>query len=198
MISKERLQDLYETQKRSSAEIASVLECSENKVNYWIRKHGIKKRSISDAVYARLNPDGHPFTIRVARDIDDEKLYGLGMGLFWGEGTKRSKHAVRLGNTDPDLIRVFLLFLERICGVDRSKIKFGLQIFSDMNKNKALEVWVDRLGVKKSQFQKVIVTPARGVGNYKQKTKYGVLTVYFNNKYLKEYIDGEIEKLREM
>ena len=87
-------------------------------------------------------------------------------------------------------------FLYRIYGVPKSKLRFGLQIFSDIKGKEALEFWTKQLHVKLSQFQKVVITPARGIGTYKNKMKYGVLTVYFHNVKLKRILIEEIEKLK--
>ena len=51
MISPDKLYDLYIEEKKSVAQIAILLECSQNKVNYWLEKYEIAKRSISDAMY---------------------------------------------------------------------------------------------------------------------------------------------------
>ncbi len=176
--------------------LARTLACSESKINYWIRKHGIQKRSISEAVYAKRNPHGDPFSAKIPSNPEEHFLLGLGVGLYWGEGNKKNISAVRLGNTDPDLIRAFVRFLERIYKVRKEKFRFGLQIFSDMEPTEVLSFWTRALKVSRSQFGKVIVTPARGVGNYKEKTKYGVVTVYVSNIKLRNLLIGEIEKLR--
>lgn len=195
MIKKEVLEKLYKEKNKSCAEIGKILGYSEKKVDYWIKKHRIPKRSISDAVYARCNPDGDPFSVNKVKNTENAFLFGLGLGLYWGEGTKSNKHTVRLGNTDPRLVKKFIEFLEQIYCIDRKKLKFGLQIFSDMSPQKAKKFWKEELGVQSNQFQKVIVTPERGVGNYRYKTKHGVLTVHFNNKKLRDVICGAIEKL---
>ena len=60
-ISKESLIKLYLTEGNSVAVIARQLRCSENKVNYYLKKHGISKRTISEAAYLKHNPAGDPF-----------------------------------------------------------------------------------------------------------------------------------------
>ncbi len=120
-------------------------------------------------------------------------MLGLGLGLFWGEGNKRSKNSVRLGNTNPAIIRNFLKFLLELFKVDKEKLRFGLQVFSDMPKEKVLNFWLNELrpfSIKRSQFFKVTVTPVRGIGNYREKPKFGVLTVHFGNSKLKRLIDS--------
>jgi len=195
-IPKERLKFLYTEKKMSAAQIGKTLNCSPNKVNYWINKYSIPKRSISEAIYVKANPKGDPFQYKKPRTGKAKVLYGLGVGLYWGEGTKRNRNSVRLGNTDPEMILCFIDFLDVIYNIRRSKLRYGLQIFSDINPIRASKFWAKRLRAHKRQFYKTVVTPARGQGNYRRKLKYGVLTVYFSNVKLQEHLCKEIEKFR--
>lgn len=170
----------------SMAEIAKKLECSINKVVYSMDKYGIERRSISDAIYTKHNPAGDPFSIKQVSTPEEAQLLGLGLGLYWGEGNKANKYSVRLGNTDPELIKVFIKFLEQICGVSKSKLRFGIQLFSDCSPEESLDYWKERLGVGDSQFYKVTVTMARSKGTYRHKNRHGVLTVYCHNKKLRD------------
>jgi len=186
------IKKLYVNNKKSSAEIAKIFNCSERAVNYWLTRYEVKKRSISEAVYLKNNPNGDPFKIRTIKTVQDAKLLGLGLGLYWGEGNKKSKNSVRLGNTDPKLIKKFLEFLVRICGIEKKKLRFGLQVFSDMNTDQTLRFWLKELrgyGINRNQFFKVTVTPSRSLGTYKEKSKFGVMTVHFCNTKLKNLID---------
>lgn len=181
---------------KSSAEIAKLAQCSISNVNYWLGKYHIPKRSISDAIYTKRNPNGDPFKVSKPSSVEDAKLFGLGLGLYWGEGNKLNKHSVRLGNTDPHLVKRFIEFLERICGIDQNKLRFGLQIFSDISPIIAKKFWCNMLNVPAAQFQKIIVTPARSLGTYRNKSQYGVLTVYYNNKKLRDIINKMIDDLK--
>lgn len=195
VLNSEELKRLYFQENLSVPEIAERLQCSPNKVNYWFKKYKLGKRSISEALYQRRNPEGDPFRFSKPTSLDEAFLLGLGIGLYWGEGNKRNRTTVRLGNTDPKLIRKFIQFLVESYGVLPHKFRFGLQIFSDMNPDKALSFWIKSLNVSKKQFGKVIVTPARGVGTYRDKTKHGVLTVYVSNIKLRDLLCQQIEKL---
>lgn len=190
MIAKEQLEKLYLHDKISMMDIALRLDCSVNKVVYWMDKYQIKRRTISDAIYHRANPKGDPFLLKLATTLEEAKLLGLGIGLYWGEGTKASTHQVRLGNSDPALLKNFINFLVKICGVERSRLKFGLQIFTDINPAEALTYWVRELNVDVSQFYKVHVTISGSIGTYRKRSKYGVVTVYFNNKKLRDILVG--------
>lgn len=191
-IDRETLEQLYNAQKMSMQEIAAHLSCSLNKVAYWMNKYSIPRRSISEAIYYQNNPSGDPFSVSPILSLDDSFLAGLGYGLYWGEGAKSNKYAVRLGNTDPALIKYFIMFLEKIYGIPRTKLKFGIQIFSDMDVDKELSFWIKYLEMEPKQFQKPIVTISGSIGTYKAKSKHGVLTIHFNNKKLRDIL---VEKL---
>ena len=164
-------------------EIAVLMNCSLHRVKYWLTKHNIQTRTISDAIYKWHNPKGDPFEFRPPETAEEYKLLGMGLGLYWGEGTKSDKGAVRLGNTDPKLIKMFIKFLVRFFGISKKDLRFGLQIFTDIDPNEALDFWAKGLNINKSQFQKVIVTISGSIGTYRKKSQYGVLTVlYFNTK----------------
>ena len=192
---KETLHNLYIVKRKSVAHIGAQFKCSQNKINYWLARHNIKKRTISEAIYILKNPLGDPFTLKVPHTLKEGILYGLGLGLYWGEGLKRGKGGVRLGNTDVHLMRKFIEFLQKVFLVKKSKLRFGLQIFSDIAPHEALNYWKRELHIHKDQFYKVIVSKVRGKGTYKYKSKHGVMMVYLNNVRLKELICKLIDNL---
>ena len=192
---KKELQYLYITKKYSTAHIAGLFRCSLRKVDYWLKRYFIPKRNISEAIYAKRNPKGDPFKIRLPDNMENAMLYGLGLGLYWGEGTKSNKNSIRLGNTDARLIKSFIQFLVKIYGIETKKLRFGLQIFNDVSARRALAYWRKELRATPRQFQKVVVSRVRGESSYKNKSKYGVLTIYFNNKRLRDILCTTIERL---
>ena len=195
MVEQRVLEKLYLQKRYSVSEISKKLGISQGQINYYLEKYGIQKRSIRDSAYLKWNPNGDPFKVSRPNSINAAFLFGLGMGLYWGEGTKMSKTLVRLANSDPRLILSFLNFLKNTCGIDALRLRCGLQIFGDMNVDKALSFWSKKLKIPVSRFYKLVVTPHRGVGNYRQKTKYGVLTIYFNNRKLRDILVAAIERI---
>lgn len=194
--SKDLLRDLYLQHRLSSAEIAQKLLCSETKVNYWLSRYGIQKRSISEAVYQRANPKGNPFRSKPIKSLEDAFIFGLGLGLYWGEGNKKDPSSVRLGNSDPELVKAFLYFLEDRFATDRRRLRFGLQLFSDMDTKAAERFWSRHLGVSAKSFYKTVITPSGKIGSYREKTKYGVMTLYFHNSRLKRLLLEQIDNLQ--
>ncbi|MFA6536185.1 MAG: hypothetical protein WC250_03385 [Candidatus Paceibacterota bacterium] len=195
MIKRSELTELYQNSKLSAAQIAEKINCSEGKVNYWLSKYEISKRSISEAIYQKHNPLGDPFMVTFPKNVDEGVLYGLGLGLYWGEGAKRGNGGVRLGNTDANLIRKFIDFLEVFYSINKKSLHFGLQIFGDISPEKALSFWTKTLKVSKKQFYKIIISKVRGSGTYKYKSENGVLMVYFNNIKLKRLLCDKIDNI---
>jgi hypothetical protein len=187
---------LYTTDRKSVREIAHQFGCSESRVNYWLKKYKIPKRSISEAIYQSHNPTGHPFTLKKLKTSKDFFLFGLGVGLYWGEGTKSNLNSVRLGNTDPDLLKNFILFLEKLYGIKKDKLRFGVQVFTDLAPAVCLKYWCSTLDISPQQFYKPVISKSQSRGTYRRKAQYGVITIYFNNTKLRDILTGEIEKLR--
>lgn len=182
------LRKLYMEEGKSIKEISKILNCSVHKISYWMLKYNINTRSISEAVYLKNNPNGDPFIFNKPKTINDSWLLGMGLGLYWGEGTKADKVSVRLGNTDPELVSTFIQFLVKIFGIHRKDLKFGLQLFNDVSVGEALDFWQKKLKIDKSQFYKTVATKSRAKGTYRKKSKYGVLTVYYHNRKLRDLL----------
>ena len=193
-MNKSSLERYYVQEKKSAADIARVYTCSQRTINYWLKKYNIPKRSIREALYIKNNPHGDPFVIKNPKTKDELILFGMGLGLYWGEGTKASKNAIRLGNSDPLLMKKFMEFLETLFGVKKKDLKFQLQIFSDLCTCDVEKIWMEKLGIHKKQLYKTIVTPQRSPGTYRKKNKYGVVTLYYGNTKLRDVIYNLLPK----
>ena len=124
------------------------------------------------------------------------ELFFVSLGLYLGEGTKRGNHQVALGNTNPLILKAFLAFLRTICKVNESKIFAELNIFNDIDKNKAIKYWASNVGININQIHHVVVRESKG-GTYKNKSKYGTLAIKVCNIKLKKIIDKWCEDVLE-
>jgi hypothetical protein len=193
-IEKRLLKQLYMGKKMSVAQIAKKLGYSISGINYWINLYGVKKRSISEAIYLKHNPKGDPFSFRKPFNISEAKLFGLGIGLYWGEGTKANKNTVRIGNSDVNVIKTFISFLDNFFKISKYDLKFQLQIFSDIDVKEAERYWLQNLMVNKSQLYKTVITRSVAKGTYKHKSEYGVMTLYYGNTKLRNILVSLLPK----
>lgn len=110
-------------------------------------------------------------------------LFIAGVMLYWGEGDKASRHRVALANTDPKMIKIFTVFLQDICKVDKKRLKIWLLLYPDLKEEECKKYWKEYAGLKNFTFNKSIVVTGR------HKTKrlhHGVCTVFVSSRYLKE------------
>ncbi len=196
MITKENLVSAYIEKRLSMAEIAKEYGCSVNKIDYWMKSYDIKRRNRSEANYIKYNPEGDPFNIKFNLTAEEQHLKGLGMGIYWGEGNKRNVHSVRVGNTDPGLILTFVKFLKEICRVQENKITYGLQLFTDIDELTALNYWMSKLNIQRSQIMPTVNRINSGrIGSYQSKNVYGVITVCVHNVKLRNWMVNELKML---
>lgn len=162
------------------SKIAKQQNISINKVVYWMKKYGIARRSYSEATYLQKNPKGDPFKIIPINSPEKTELLSLAIGLFLGEGNKRDKFHVRFTNSDSKIIKVFLSFIRKICGVKEQKIQAFINIFDDRIYEKSLDYWVRITEIPPFRFYKPTIRP-RKIGTYKNKSKYGTITIVVSN-----------------
>ena len=193
-IPREDLEKFYKSG-LSMFEIAAKLECSLHKIVYWMNKYGLHRRSLSEAMYTKLNPNGDPFKIKKIINQDEKFLYGLGLGIYWGEGDRRSKNAIRVANTDPKLIKAFTKFLLTICQLEKRKLLYNLICFNDSNPEEVRNYWAKELRISKEKFGKIVQIPSQGKGTYRKKSRYGVCIAIVCNMKLKSWIMDEISKI---
>ena len=192
-LTKGKLRNLYNSG-LSVKDISDKENLSYSSVKYWISKYQIPRRSWSDATYAKRNPDGDPFKVKKKLNKKEIELRGVGLGIYWGEGDKSSNNtSVRLCNTDPYLIKKFREFLRKIYRVKEKKFSYGLILFNDVNKSKAINFWKKQLDIERKQLGKITIIPPQGKGTYKKKSEFGVLAIIFTNKKLKEIVLNDIK-----
>jgi len=187
MITKEQLKRLY-NKGLSMMEIATKVGISNSGVKYLAEKYNIPRRSRSEANYLKYNPAGNPFKIKKLKTKKDIELFNLGIGLFLGEGTKKNKFNVAFANSDQQILKLFLKFLREICGVEERKIKAALNIFNDVDGEEAVNFWSKMTKIPVNRFNTITIRKSKG-GTYKNKSRWGTLTIYIPNVKLKAIMD---------
>lgn len=179
----------------SMTEMAKLLNCSVHKVVYWMDKYDLPRRTMSQAVYLKSNPEGDPFKIKTSLDKSEVFLFGLGLGIYWGEGEKTSKDKVRITNSNPKIIKIFRKFLLDICQLKRHKLLYQIICFNDSKPIEVKKYWANELEISEDKFGKIVQIPTQGKGTYKNKSSKGVCILTVASIKLKPWIMGELEKL---
>ena len=190
---KEQLVYLYKNKSLSMAEIAKKLRITHAKVYYWFEKLGIERRGQKESAYVRQNPNGDPFEIKKNLNREEKKLLLMGLMLYWGEGNKKNRFLVALGNLDSRMIKLFLEFLRKICRIDEKRIRLFVRVYKDFNRNNAHSYWGSFLQLPKAQ---IYIYPHNDTRSNPQKqwSKNGIATLQIANVKLKQWLDQAIEE----
>jgi len=170
---------------RSIHDIAAETGCTEKKIRYILIKNGVKRRTHSEALYLKANPDGDPFKLIKKMTPEEDHLKALALGLYLTEGCLKHQHSVRFSNSNPGIVKIFVKFLRIICGVPQDKIKASLIVYPDVDVEKAKDYWSKFLDLPVAQFSKTTVLGSRTTaGSLKRHSEIGTATVYVHNSKL--------------
>ena len=82
----------------------------------------------------------------------------MGAMLYWAEGHKEKEYRPGSGaqftNSDPQMIKLFLIWLDKICEVKANEITFSIYIHENSKNNteSVKKYWADITGFKKIIF----------------------------------------------
>lgn len=69
----------------------------------------------------------------------------IGASLYWGEGYKRQPSfrtpQISFGNTDPNMIKIFMRFVREVLKIPEHKISVKVQIHPHMHINRPIRFW---------------------------------------------------------
>ena len=129
--------------------------------------------------------------------ISDRELFLIGAALYWAEGSKQKDHnvsaRVRFSNSDPNMIKLFLLWLNKICNIKKKDIRCDLYIHEKANINGAKFFWEKQVGtpVQGVYFKKPKATKRKNIGdNYFGLVSINVKRSTNLNRIISGWIDG--------
>ncbi|KUF19523.1 helix-turn-helix domain-containing protein [Streptomyces silvensis] len=152
--------------------IQAELGCSKSSISLWVRdlpkpepryspeeqralmREGLRKyRGAQDERRERLKA-----TARAEIGaVSDRELFLLGVGLYWAEGQKSKPYARRQSvlfvNSDPDMIRVYLAWLD-LLSVDPELLRYRVMIHESADVPSAERFWADVVQVDVGVFQR--------------------------------------------
>lgn len=109
-------------------------------------------------------------------------LFLAGLMVYWGEGDRVTKGLIRIANIDPDMLRLFVGFLERVCGIERKDIRAAILYYPDLNIEECLKYWSREIGLETGNFIKSTLIQGR---HKTKRVRYGVGSIYVSSSYLK-------------
>lgn len=110
--------------------------------------------------------------------------------LYLGEGSKTNRGSLMFGNSDPEIIKLFLRFLRECYTLDESKFRCTVQCRADQDVKKLEKFWSNITEIPLNLFYKAQVD-SRTIGKASKKVNYkGVCRIdYFSADIFNELIE---------
>ncbi|MFD7164240.1 hypothetical protein [Streptomyces violascens] len=153
-------------------QIQVELGCSKSSISLWVRDlprpepryTEEERRALMNQGLAQLRAaqdEERQATKAAARDeigkLSDRELFLVGVGLYWAEGAKdktyRRREVLQFINSDPDMIKVYLNWLN-LLGVSRDRLHFRVSIHESADVAEAERFWADLAEVDTSTFKR--------------------------------------------
>lgn len=184
----------------SLSSIASNLDVAKSTAYLWCKdielsleqKKSIRKQNLGYKLGALANKVKRQKEIAIIRqkslkeleplDKNDLlRLKDIGTMLYWAEGTK--KNVVDITNSDPELIKIGMLWFRKVCGVKDEKFRASIFYHSGQDETAMKEYWSKVSGIPLEQFTKSIFKK-EGTGHRKNILYYGTCKIRVNDKNL--------------
>jgi hypothetical protein len=156
------------------AAIAAELGVAKSSVSLWVRDVEFVPRPCN-----RGHRSQRPHPLHVAKLAEIEAMDGAGLAavgrlterelllvgaaLYLGEGFKTSG-IVGMANTDPAVLRTYVLWLRRCFGVDENRLRVRLYLHQGLDESAATAFWSELLDIPPAQFGKsyrAVADPSR-------------------------------------
>lgn len=195
LLSKRLIKKLYYQDKLSTTEIGRKLKISPWAVLRAMRRMELKPRTIKEAnnnLFARKKPS---FCIKKNLTVAEQKLKMAGTMLYWAEGGKSLGRywTVDLANSDPEMVRIFLKFLRKICAINEKRLRVQLYCYANQDIEKIKNYWYKVTNIPKNQFIKPYIRKDFRA-EQKDRMQHGLVHVRYCDKKLLLTIENWIKE----
>jgi transcriptional regulator with XRE-family HTH domain len=115
-------------------------------------------------------------------ELQRDPLFISGIMLYWGEGDSKQKNALRISNTNPRLIALYLRFLREIMKIPEKKIKIELIIYPDLKDSKCKNFWIEITRLPEENFHRTQYIQGR---HPTKRLSYGVCMIVVSDIFQK-------------
>lgn len=92
--------------------------------------------------------------------LSKRELWLIGIALYWAEGHKERirSGSVKFSNSDPEMVKVFLKWLQEICEIPSKDIRFQIYVHETARHrlNEVIRFWLKITGFSIKNFQKIV------------------------------------------
>jgi len=114
--------------------------------------------------------------------------------LYIGEGYKKNRNTVAIGNSDPRIMRLADYWIRRL--TDR-KILYSVQYHADQDPEYLRKFWSFGLGFDPDDFRYQRKSNSGKLNGRNWRSKWGVLTITVNDTYLRSRLQAWMDRLQD-
>jgi hypothetical protein len=114
--------------------------------------------------------------------------------MYIGEGYKRDRNRVSVGNSDPRIIRLADFWIRRFA---INTVSYSLQYHADQDPAYLVRFWSSFLGVDPDLFSYQRKSNSGRLGGRNWRSKFGVCSVNANDTYLRARLQGWIDRVQD-
>jgi len=135
--------------------------------------YGLRRRQIRIDEIIMLRAQG----ISEIGKVSKRDLWMIGLGLWIGEGSKTMEQ-IRLVNSDPRVVRLFIRWLREICELQDENITIAMHLYPDSDELSSMKYWMNITKLPKRQFRKTQIDRRLDKQHLKiGRTPYGTLHI---------------------
>jgi|SRR3989344_3453147 len=189
------IKKLYYKEKLSTIEIGKKLRTTPWVVLKFMKRNDLPRRTFEEANEVAFARKPISYSLKQNLSKEEEKLRIAGIMLYWAEGGKSNPKSgmwsVDFANSDPLMIKLFLRFLRRICGVDEKRLRVLLYCYADQDLEILKNFWYKITGIDSKQFTKPYIRKDFLLEK-SGKMKYGLVHIRYSDKKLLLQIESWI------
>ena len=190
---------------KSYSEILKSVKISKSTLSLWLRDMPLSEKQKRDLEgrtksryagskarqQARINLTKEIIenSKREASNLLENKLFLLGLMLYWAEGTKRGEEMVNFSNSDPNMIKLMMRWFREVCQVKEERFRIQVHIHSLLTPKDVKGYWSNLTGISLKQFHKLMVKKT-SLGHRKNILYYGTCCLRICDKNLFRKIMG--------
>jgi len=197
--------------------ITKHVKCSKSAVSNWIRDIPLTDEQIAKLksnqdkgrAAAAKHPNGPRLKwerirneVRTAASCSSSPKYSIeslkfiGAALYWGEGYNAGRNSVIFSNSDPEMIKLMMLFFRKVCKVPEDRFRGGVYIHPHLDIKKATKHWSGVSSIPLSQFHKPFLAVSKASKGKRDNLPLGTFRIVVSDVYTCSRIKGWIDCLK--
>lgn len=137
----------------------------------------------------RVYEEAHQDAFVDFQELRYHPLFIAGLMIYWAHGDKTSSSRISVSSMDPSVIRLFKMFLLKVCSINRTKAQLLIGEYV-ATEAEIKAYWMRNAGISEADFLKTVRTKQKKAWN---KPYFGVCNLMTNSAYLKNKIFRWIE-----